>query len=114
VAILSEALHRRAIHLCLTTRPAIPQVANAFKGLAVIFQRRKCYDEGEQMFQQELDIFAKAYGIEDPSTISCAREYASMLRELDREDEAGACEARFEVDPIGWTKNRPSLDGVAG
>ncbi len=55
------------------------------------------YAEAEPLYQQSLTIYEKALGPEHPDVAKSLENYAALLRETGRADEAAEMEARAKA-----------------
>jgi hypothetical protein len=63
----------------------------------VLYRRQGKYDQAEPLYQRALAIREKALGPEHPHTASLLKNYAALLRAMERDEEAAVLEARAEV-----------------
>ena len=57
------------------------------------------YAEAESLYQRALDIFEGAFGPNHPHTIRVSKNYAVLLRRMDREDDAARLERQLSTLP---------------
>lgn len=77
--------------------PGHPHRATSRWGLANVYREQGRYEEAETLYKEALEIRANVLPKEHVELVDAVREYAVLLRMLDRDAEARALEARFAV-----------------
>jgi tetratricopeptide (TPR) repeat protein len=72
-------------------------VAKSLSGLALLYKAQGNYAEAEPLFQRSLAIREQALGPEHPDVATSLENYAALLRETGRADEAAEMEARAKA-----------------
>ena len=72
-------------------------MATSLKNLAGLYDSQGKYAKAEPLYQGALAIYKKALGPEHPGVATCLKNYASLLRKMDRSQEAGQLEARAQA-----------------
>lgn len=65
--------------------------------MALLHQTQEQFEEAESLYRKSLAITEKALGRDSFSLISPLTNYASLLRQLQRNEEADALEARVKA-----------------
>jgi tetratricopeptide (TPR) repeat protein len=68
-------------------------VAKVAQNLAMILQEQKNLEEAEKFYQQSLSVLRESAGPFDSDIISLMENYANLLRQLGRADEADHLQA---------------------
>ncbi len=74
---------------------AVP--APSLNNLAALYQAQGNYAEAEPLYRRSLAIMEKALGPEHPNVATNLENYAALLRETGRADEAAEMEARAKA-----------------
>jgi tetratricopeptide (TPR) repeat protein len=77
IVILTEALG-----------PEHPNVGAATHNLATVYHIQKKYKDAESAYTKAMAVCQKALGMNHPATVKILQDYAKLLRETHREDEA--------------------------
>ncbi len=72
-------------------------MANSLNNLARLYQAQGKYAEAEPLYQRALAIVEKALGPEHPHVATSLENYAALLRQTARADEAERMEARAKA-----------------
>ena len=73
-----------------------PLTALSLNNLAFLYKTQGKYAEAERLLLRTLKILEQSVGGEHPNTKHVRKNYAGVLRELGREEEAAALEAEGE------------------
>ncbi len=94
----AEPLYRRSLAIKeKALGPEHPSLAPTLKGLADINRAQGNYAKAEPLYQRSLTIVERALGPEHPHVPKILDNYAALLRETDRADEATEMEARAKA-----------------
>jgi len=74
-----------------------PDMATGLTSLAQIYQVKQEYQRAEPLMKQALKIREKAFGIDDPRIISSLKEYALLLKLMNRGEESRKLDVRREA-----------------
>ena len=92
----AESLFRRALAIReKALGPSHPDVAMVLSSLGFLYYKQSRYLDALPLYQRSLAINQQALGPDHPGTIQIADNYVTLLRSLDREDDASVIEARF-------------------
>ena len=72
-------------------------MATSLNNLALLYQAQGKYAEAEPLVKRALAIYEKALGPEHPDVARSLENYAALLRETARADEAERMEARAKA-----------------
>ncbi len=72
-------------------------MATDLNNLALLYQAQGNYAEAEPLYRRSLAIQEKALGPEHPNVVQSLENYAALLRETGRADEAAEMEARAKA-----------------
>ncbi len=72
-------------------------MAASLGGVAALYHAQGRYAEAEPLYQRSLAIWEKALGPEHPDVATSLENYAALLRETARANEAEKLEARAEA-----------------
>ncbi len=72
-------------------------MAQSLNNLAVLYQAQGRYAEAEPLYQRALATVEKALGPEHPHVATSLENYAALLRQTARADEAERMEARAKA-----------------
>ncbi len=72
-------------------------MAQSLNNLAELYQARGHYAEAEPLYERSLAIQEKVLGPEHPDVATSLENYAALLRETARADEAERMEARAKA-----------------
>ncbi len=72
-------------------------VATSLNNLALLYEAQGYYAEAEPLYQRSLAIMEKVLGPEHPSVATSLENYAALLRQTARADEAARMEARAQA-----------------
>ncbi len=72
-------------------------MASSLNNLALLYKAQGHYAEAEPLYQRSLAIVEKALGPEHPDLATSLENYAALLRETARADEAERMEARAKA-----------------
>ena len=94
---LDEAalLYRRALATKRDLAPDTPELAVSLNNLALVLVKQGCTEEALAMYEEALTLFRNGLQPTHPSIAKCARNYAKLLREAGRADQAAALEAEL-------------------
>ena len=70
-------------------------MASPLNNLAILYVDQGKYAEAEPLYQRALHIWEQAFGAEHPYTRTAVKNYAILLRIMNRETEALSLEARY-------------------
>ncbi len=94
----AEPLYRRSLAIKeKALGPEHPSLAPTLKGLADINRAQGNYAKAEPLYQRSLTIVERALGPEHPHVPNILDNYAALLRETDRADEATEMDARAKA-----------------
>ncbi|MFX6880652.1 tetratricopeptide repeat protein, partial [Acinetobacter baumannii] len=65
-----------------------PNVGAATHNLATVYHIQKKYKDAESAYTKAMTVCQKALGMNHPATVKILQDYAKMLRETHREQEA--------------------------
>jgi hypothetical protein len=68
--------------------------------LAVLYRVQVRYEEADVIYGRALAIFEHALGASHFKVLTCLKNYAALLRAMNRPEEADALEARISRLPI--------------
>ena len=71
-----------------------PDMATGLSSLAQIYQARQEYQRAEPLIKQALKIQEKAFGIDNPRIVSTLKDYAYLLKLMNREEESKKLDVR--------------------
>ncbi len=72
-------------------------MAQSLNNLAALYHQQGRYAKAEPLYQRSLTIREKALGPEHPRVATSLENYAALLRQTTRADEAARMEARAKV-----------------
>jgi hypothetical protein len=72
-------------------------VANSLNNLAGFYYNQRQYAKAEPLFKRALAILEKALGPEHRKVTTCLENYAVLLREMDRPEDAEPLESRAKA-----------------
>ncbi len=72
-------------------------MAQSLNNLAELYRAQGRYAEAEPHYQRALAILEKVLGPEHPDVATSLENYAALLRETEREDQAKEMEARAKA-----------------
>ncbi len=72
-------------------------MATSLNNLAGLYQAQGKYAEAEPLYQRSLAIMEKALGPDHPDVATSLENYAALLRQTARADEAARVEARAKA-----------------
>ncbi len=72
-------------------------MAQSLNNLAELYRAQGRYAEAEPHYQRALAILEKVLGPEHPDVATSLENYAALLRETEREDQAEEMEARAKA-----------------
>lgn len=72
----------------------LEELAAVYDDLATFYLLRDRYSEAEPIYKRSLSIYQTAYGAGSPKVVENFGYYASLLRRINRNDEAAELEAR--------------------
>ena len=72
-------------------------MATSLNNLALLYIAQGKYAEAEPLYQRSLAIWERALGPEHPNVASSLENYAALLRQAARADEAERMEARAKA-----------------
>ncbi len=74
-----------------------PDMAAGLTSLAQIYRERQEYNRAEPLMKQALKIREKSFGIDNPKIAASLKEYALLLKLMNREEESKMLESRREA-----------------
>lgn len=77
--------------------PQDPRLTATRKNLADLYYAQGNYAEAAPLYRRSLEIAEKAFGAEHPNVATSIENYAALLGEMGREDEAADWEARAKA-----------------
>ncbi len=83
-------------------------VATSVNNLGDLYHAQGKYAEAEPLLKRALAIVEKALGPEHPDVAASLENYAALLRETGRSDEAAKMEARAEAIRAKHAKENPA------
>jgi serine/threonine protein kinase/Flp pilus assembly protein TadD len=94
----SEKQFQRALSICeKSERPDLEIKANILHGLGLLYYRGfERHEEAELNFKKALEIIEREFGMGSPESTETINEYATLLRKMDREEEAEKLEERIK------------------
>ncbi len=72
-------------------------MATSLNNLALLYKAQGNYAEAEPLYRRSLAIWEKALGPEHPDVVQSLENYAALLRETGRADEAAEMEVRAKA-----------------
>ncbi|GHO94447.1 tetratricopeptide repeat protein [Reticulibacter mediterranei] len=87
----AERLYKQAIEILVNGREMgaeLGQIALVKNNLASLYQRQERFQEAESLYQQVLNFRKKALGLKHPDTVDTIKSYTSLLRDMNRENDA--------------------------
>jgi len=83
----AERLYRQALRVKeRTLGPAHPETALTFSNLAVNYERQGRHEDAERLFKRALELLEEHLQPGHPAIHACRRNYANLLRGLNRND----------------------------
>ena len=79
------------------SKPQDPIVTEIINNLALLYYTQGKHTEAEPLYQRSLAIQEKALGPEHPDVATSLENYAKLLSETNRDDEAAEMEARAQA-----------------
>ena len=74
-----------------------PEMARRLTGLARLYQAKHEYQKAEPLVKQALKIREKAFGMDHPGILPSLEEYSSLLKLMNRDEEAKKLDARRQT-----------------
>jgi len=74
-----------------------PEMATSLTGLARLYQAKHEYQKAEPLVKQALKIREKAFGMDHPKILPSLEEYSSLLKLMNRDEEAKKLDARNQT-----------------
>jgi tetratricopeptide (TPR) repeat protein len=78
--------------------PDHPQTAKSLHNLALLYEAPGNYTQVEQLYQRALHIREQVLGKANPKTLATVEDYARLLRQMHREEEAAQLETRLKPE----------------
>ena len=101
----AEAVFQRRIKLAEKVEAQNPEGrASVYEELATLYLLRGRYSDAEPVYKRALALYQDAYGADSPKMAEPLKYFASLLRKINRNDEAADLDARAEA--VTSTQNR--------